>query len=101
MSHEIDNDSKIGTAAEWFVDIDAERLDSATEAEFEDWLASDAENERALEHSEKMHPLGRIGEPDDVASAITWLLDPANSWVTGQVIGVDGGLSTLRPAPRA
>ena len=58
-------------------------------------------NERALEHSEKMHPLGRVGEPDDVASAITWLLDPANSWVTGQILGVDGGLASVRPAPRA
>jgi NAD(P)-dependent dehydrogenase (short-subunit alcohol dehydrogenase family) len=43
-----------------------------------------------------MHALGRIGEPDDVASAIEWLLDPEQSWVTGQVIGVDGGLSRIR-----
>ncbi|MFM7141437.1 MAG: SDR family NAD(P)-dependent oxidoreductase [Alphaproteobacteria bacterium] len=44
-----------------------------------------------------MHPLGRIGEPDDVARAIAWLLDPAQSWVTGQVLGVDGGLASIRP----
>jgi NAD(P)-dependent dehydrogenase (short-subunit alcohol dehydrogenase family) len=44
-----------------------------------------------------MHPLGRFGEPDDVASAIVWLLDASQSWVTGQVIGVDGGISTVRP----
>jgi NAD(P)-dependent dehydrogenase (short-subunit alcohol dehydrogenase family) len=43
-----------------------------------------------------MHALGRIGDPEDVASAIAWLLDPAQSWVTGQVIGVDGGLATIR-----
>jgi len=43
-----------------------------------------------------MHPLGRLGEPEDVASAIQWLLAPAQSWITGQVLGVDGGLSTLR-----
>jgi NAD(P)-dependent dehydrogenase (short-subunit alcohol dehydrogenase family) len=43
-----------------------------------------------------MHALGRVGEPEDVASAIAWLLDPAQSWVTGQVIGVDGGLATVR-----
>jgi hypothetical protein len=42
--------------------------------------------------STAMHALGRVGEPEDVATAIAWLLDPAPSWVTGQVIGVDGGL---------
>ena len=56
-------------------------------------LASDP---RMVEASVKMHPIGRIGEPRDVASAVAWLLDPANSWVTGQVITVDGGLSTLK-----
>ena len=43
-----------------------------------------------------MHALGRVGEPEEVASAIAWLLDPAQAWITGQVIGVDGGLATLR-----
>lgn len=43
-----------------------------------------------------MHALGRIGEPEEIASAIAWLLDPEQSWVTGQVIGVDGGLSRIR-----
>lgn len=54
-------------------------------------------NEASLKASESMHALGRIGEPEDVASLLDWLLDPAQSWVTGQVFGVDGGLSTLRP----
>jgi 3-oxoacyl-[acyl-carrier protein] reductase len=43
-----------------------------------------------------MHPLGRIGDPGDVASAIAWLLHPAQKWVTGQVLGVDGGLASAR-----
>lgn len=43
-----------------------------------------------------LHALGRLGEPEDVASAIAWLLNPAQSWVTGQVIGVDGGLGSVR-----
>jgi NAD(P)-dependent dehydrogenase (short-subunit alcohol dehydrogenase family) len=55
------------------------------------------ENEASLEASKSMHPLGRLGQPDDIASAIVWLLDPRNNWVTGQVIGVDGGLGQLRP----
>ena len=47
--------------------------------------------------SESMHALGRLGQPDDVARAIVFLLDPANAWITGQVLGVDGGLSRVRP----
>ncbi len=50
----------------------------------------------SLEASKSMHPLGRIGRPEDVASAIVWLLDADQSFVTGQVIGVDGGLGDLR-----
>jgi 3-oxoacyl-[acyl-carrier protein] reductase len=53
-------------------------------------------NESALKASAAMHPLGRIGKPEDVASGIAWLLDPANNWVTGQVLGIDGGLGTVR-----
>jgi NAD(P)-dependent dehydrogenase (short-subunit alcohol dehydrogenase family) len=53
-------------------------------------------NEPARLASQAMHALGRIGKPDDVASAIAWLVDPENSWVTGQTLGVDGGLGTLR-----
>lgn len=55
-------------------------------------------NEAARKASEAMHALGRIGQPEDVAEAIDWLIDPSrSSWVTGQVIGVDGGLGTIRP----
>jgi NAD(P)-dependent dehydrogenase (short-subunit alcohol dehydrogenase family) len=53
-------------------------------------------NEASLKASVAMHPLGRIGEPSDVAAAMAWLLDPAHSWITGQVVGIDGGLATLR-----
>ena len=58
-------------------------------------LLSSPASEKA---SVAMHALGRLGEPDDVASAILWLLSPEQSWVTGQVIGVDGGLARLRPS---
>jgi NAD(P)-dependent dehydrogenase (short-subunit alcohol dehydrogenase family) len=59
------------------------------------------ENEASLKASLAMVPLGRIGEPKDVAAAMEWLLDPAQSWITGQIVGVDGGLARVRPRPRA
>lgn len=40
------------------------------------------ENEAALKGSIAMHALGRVREPEDVASAIEWLIDPAQSWIT-------------------
>lgn len=54
-------------------------------------------NESSRKFSESMHALGRLGKPEDVARAIVFLLDPANSWITGQVLAVDGGLSSVRP----
>ncbi|WP_247616568.1 SDR family oxidoreductase [Streptomyces sp. MK37H] len=36
-------------------------------------------------------PLGRIGEAEEVANLLHFLVSPAGSYVTGQVIGVDGG----------
>jgi 3-oxoacyl-[acyl-carrier protein] reductase len=53
-------------------------------------------SELAEKASIAMHPLGRLGEPEDVARAIVFLLDPAQSWLTGQVLGVDGGLASLK-----
>lgn len=51
--------------------------------------------------SESMHPLNRIGTVDDIASAICFLLHPENSWITGEVLRVDGGLSHLRVKMKA
>lgn len=58
--------------------------------------ASILSNELARQASVDMHPLGRIGTAEDVASAIDWLLSREASWVTGQVLGVDGGLASVR-----
>jgi len=49
-----------------------------------------------LEASNKRHPLRRIGQPDDIANAVVFLLSDKASWITGQVMHVDGGMSTVR-----
>ena len=46
------------------------------------------------------HALGRLGEPSDVASLIQWMLHLENNWMTGQVIGIDGGLANIAPRKR-
>ena len=51
--------------------------------------------------STQMHPLGRLGEPHHIASLVDWLMQPENDWITGQIIGVDGGLGHLLPRKRA
>lgn len=58
-------------------------------------------NETSRRVSEAMHALGRLGKPEDIARAIVFLLDPANDWITGQVLAVDGGLSRVRPKMKA
>ena len=49
-----------------------------------------------LKASEKMHPVGRIGEPKDISNAIQFLIDPKNNWITGQTLSLDGGMSTTK-----
>ncbi|MBC7758237.1 MAG: SDR family oxidoreductase [Phormidesmis sp. FL-bin-119] len=46
--------------------------------------------------SAKRHPLQRIGQPEDISSMIAFLLSDESSWITGQVIGIDGGLGNLK-----
>jgi NAD(P)-dependent dehydrogenase (short-subunit alcohol dehydrogenase family) len=53
-------------------------------------------NPRSAEVSLGMHPLGRFGEPEDIARGILFLADPRNDWVTGQVLQIDGGLGSLK-----
>ena len=55
-------------------------------------------SDRARASSEAMHALGRVGGADEVARAIEWLLSPESGWITGQTVGVDGGLGTVRSA---
>ena len=48
------------------------------------------------ESANKRHPLGRYGLPEDISSAIAFLLSDESSWLTGQIIGIDGGLGKLK-----
>jgi 7-alpha-hydroxysteroid dehydrogenase len=36
-------------------------------------------------------PMGRLGEPEDIALAVLYLASPASSWVTGKIFEIDGG----------
>lgn len=52
--------------------------------------------ERQLAAAAERHPLGRIGQPEDIAAAVRYLLSSDAAWVSGQVLHVDGGMSSLR-----
>jgi NAD(P)-dependent dehydrogenase (short-subunit alcohol dehydrogenase family) len=52
-------------------------------------------NEEKKKASADRHPLKRIGDPEDLADAALFLLEDSSSWITGQIIGVDGGLGSL------
>lgn len=53
-------------------------------------------SEEKIEASAKRHPLQRIGLPDDSAQLVEFLLSDKSSWITAQIIGVDGGLGNIK-----
>ncbi|PKL95792.1 MAG: short-chain dehydrogenase [Gammaproteobacteria bacterium HGW-Gammaproteobacteria-8] len=50
-------------------------------------------DERTVKHFERTTPLGRIGEPEDIARVIAFLAGPDSAWLSGQVITADGGIT--------
>lgn len=54
-------------------------------------------SEEKREAMAKRHPLGKFGQPEDMANAAKFLLSDESLWITGQIIHIDGGLSTLKP----
>ena len=59
------------------------------------------ESDLMLKSATAMHPLGRIGDVEDVASAISFFLSIDQGWITGEVLCVDGGLANVRGRVRA
>ena len=52
-------------------------------------------NEAKMEKSAQRHPLKRVGQADDIAALTRFLISDESSWMTGQILGLDGGMSTL------
>ncbi|XLS30505.1 SDR family NAD(P)-dependent oxidoreductase [Flavobacteriaceae bacterium M23B6Z8] len=52
-------------------------------------------NDKKKEKMNERHPLKRYGQPEDIAAIASFLLKDKSSWITGQVFGVDGGISSI------
>ncbi len=66
---------------------------SLTDTDLASQLLSTPEKQ---ESSAKRHPLQRIGNAGEMAKMTEFLLSPDSSWITGQIIGIDGGMSTVK-----
>jgi A-factor type gamma-butyrolactone 1'-reductase (1S-forming) len=53
--------------------------------------------EEALDEMSAVHPIGRIGRPEEIADAVAWLFSDRSSYYTGQSLTLDGGLTAQRP----
>ncbi len=66
---------------------------SLTDTPLADFLLAD---DTKREAANKRHPLNRYGSPQDIAGMAAYLLTDQASWITGQIIGVDGGMGSLK-----
>lgn len=81
-------------AAEWAPTIRVNAVaPSLTQTPLAEKLTNTPEK---IQQSAQRHPLKRIGTPEDIAHVIAFLLSPASSWITGEVLAVDGGMRSLR-----
>jgi hypothetical protein len=53
--------------------------------------------QEALDRMSAVHPIGRIGRPEEIADAVVWLFSDRSSYYTGQSLTLDGGLTAQRP----
>ena len=67
---------------------------SLTDTPLAEKLLSSPEKREA---SAKRHPIRKLGRAQDLAAAALYLISPAASWTTGQVLHIDGGLSAIKP----
>ncbi len=65
---------------------------------WDEWLLSSSDPEEIARQTTALHPLGRRGQPQDVAAAVAYLAGPQSAWITGTYLVVDGGL-TIRTHP--
>ena len=81
-------------AAEWSPKVRVNAIaPSLTETPLASFMTANAATAQAIA---AMHPLQRLGTAGEVAALAAFLLSDKAGWITGQVIGVDGGRSTLR-----
>jgi 3-oxoacyl-[acyl-carrier protein] reductase len=81
-------------AAEWAPQIRVNAIaPSLTQTSLAEKLTNTPEK---IETAAQKHPLKRIGQPEEIASLANFLLSPASSWMTGQVLHLDGGISGVR-----
>ena len=82
-------------AAEWAGQVRVNCIaPSLTDTAIAKPLTSSPQMREAIE---KMHPIPRLGAPDDMAALAAFLLGSQSGWITGQIMHVDGGRSTLKP----
>jgi 2-hydroxycyclohexanecarboxyl-CoA dehydrogenase len=65
---------------------------------WDEWLRASPHPDELARQTAELHPLGRRGQPEDVASAVAYLAGSQSAWVTGTCLVVDGGL-TIRTHP--
>lgn len=52
--------------------------------------------DETVDSFDSFHPLGRVGNPEDIANAVSFLLSDKSSWMTGAIVNVDGGIMAGR-----